>query len=227
MTSEVDLCNRALSGLGARSTISNLTEGSAESVQCALHYGPSRDELLRLHLWSFARRQKILALLAAAAGTPENPSGTGPVPLSPWRYQYQPPTNCLRIRQIYQPVTGGAKIAYALSGDEDSAGNPIDVILTDQPQAVLIYTARISAVDVFPPDFQAALVATLAAKLAIPLTGDKASASYFAKVAQDTILTSRSIDGSEDPSGAAKLPEWLAVRGYADVDSTFINSLMG
>lgn len=226
MASEVDICNRALSIIGARSTIASLTESSTEAVQCTIHYASTRDELLRPHLWSFARRQVTMALMAAAAGTAENPAGVPPLPMAPWLYQYRLPTDCLRVRQLYQPASNGPKIAFSLSGDQDAAGNPVKVLLTNQPQAVLVYTSQVTVVDMFDPDFQAALVASLAARLAFPLTGDKSSAQYFAKVAADTILTARSIDGTEDPAGAEKLPEWLTVRGYSDVDTSTLNALL-
>lgn len=130
--------------------------------------------MLRLHMWSFARRQVSIALLGAAKGTTENPSGTERVSLAPWSYEYLLPNDCLRVRQILQNVGGASAVPYALSGDTDDAGNAVKVILTNQPQAVLIYTARITDTDMHDPEFEEALVYALGSKLAMALGAKKA-----------------------------------------------------
>jgi len=111
MTSQVDLCNRALLSIGARAQISSISpsDGSTEADACAVLYTPVFESLGRAAKWNCLRQQKTLTLIQAAVGTPENPSGGDglgsfaigssaigpyPVPAIPWLYGYQQPTDC-------------------------------------------------------------------------------------------------------------------------------------
>ncbi|RAU21079.1 hypothetical protein CU669_15090 [Paramagnetospirillum kuznetsovii] len=216
--------------IGAKTTISDLSEISAAAQLCNLHYDNTRTSVLRVHNWSFARRQATLALYAAAAGTPENAAGTTPLPMVPWLYEYAYPVDCLRVRSVYQPNSQAAPIPFIISSDVDSGGNDIKVILTNQPQAILIYTKDIANPDLWDNEFADAMVASLASDLAIPLTGDKAIADGCFKAANATVLQARTTDSTETPSNRENIPDWVAVRGYAtssSADSGFINSVLG
>ncbi len=119
MPSNVDICNRALSVIGTRSSIASMVEASPEARACTLHFEASCRAMLRLAPWSFARATVQGALLAAAPGTPENPNGTAPLPLVPinaanlpgttpaqivsWQYEYAWPQDCVRLRQVKYP----------------------------------------------------------------------------------------------------------------------------
>ena len=220
MPSIIDVCNKALSTIGTRSTISALTEGSIESNLCSLWYDCTRQSLLRVHPWSFARRQVPLSLLAAAAGTPENPTGATPRPMAPWNYEYAWPADCLRVRQIFQPVANGPAIPFLLSGDLDAAGNNIKVVLTNQSQASLIYTADITNPDIWDSEFEDAVVSGLAAALVAATTGDKALIAELNKAAQGFLLLARTTDSTESGSTQEVLPDWLATRGYPATDTS-------
>ncbi len=242
MTSEVDICNQALSLIGTRSTIASLSENSAEAAQCSIHYYPARDSLLRMHNWSFARRQVVLGLIAAAANTAENPSGNPPLPLLPWDYEYALPPDCLRVRRLLPPFAAGSPLAgpalpqrqfpYTISADLDTGGNTIKVLLTNLSKAALVYTARITTVDVCDAEFQDALVMSLASRLVGPLTGDKQLAQEFGAKAQAAIQTAAGIDGSEEPARQNHMPDWIRARGfsadltYEDADLAIINAVL-
>ena len=230
MTSAIDICNRALSMIGTRSTIASLDEASVEAQFCKIHYDNTRTSVLRVHNWSFARRQATLALIAAAAGMPENADGSGRIPLVPWSYEYAYPTDCLRVRAIYQPAAAGTAIPFIISSDQDTAGNDIKVILTNQAQAILIYTADIPNPDLWDNEFADTMVAALAADLAIPLTGDKAIMAACLQIYNATLLQARTTDSVETPTNRENIPDWIAVRGYStssQADSGFINSVLG
>jgi hypothetical protein len=249
MPGQIDICNRALSILGTRSTIASLTEASEEALQCSIHFQGVLDGLLRVHLWSFARMQVALALLGAAAGTPENPDGTGGLSLAPWAYKYAQPVDCLRVRSLtgYCDSSGYASgivgmasgtssgaTAYGLSGDHDSAGNAIRVILANIPQAQLVYTARINDPNMWDAEFQEAFVYLLAARLCGPLSGDKSLTNLYLQSAQQAILQARTVDAAETPTSTEHLPDWLQVRGYPmgsggpnSLDYGLLNSLLG
>ncbi len=112
---QVTVCNRALSVIGTRSSIAAINEASPEAQACTLHFEPACRAMLRLAPWSFARATARGALIAAAPGTAENPSGTLPFPLVPnaagnqavqivaWQYEYAWPQDCVRLRQVKYP----------------------------------------------------------------------------------------------------------------------------
>ena len=118
MASEVDICNLALSHIGASATISSLTEASEEAFHCNLLFADTRDTLLRSFPWVFATRHIALSDVGTPPGN--------------WAYRYSYPNDCLFAREILQTNT------VAGSNDqipfEIALGDAYDsrVILTDQ-----------------------------------------------------------------------------------------------
>ena len=75
MTAEVDIANQALGLIGTRTQISSLTEQSPEANAANLFIDSLRRQLLRMAPWNCATNINALALVCAAPGTPENPTG--------------------------------------------------------------------------------------------------------------------------------------------------------
>lgn len=154
MANEIQICNLALSRLGGF-RIQSLDDATKEARECKLHYPIVRDAVLEAHDWDFARKRLVLAL------TTETFSG--------WEYAYQYPTDCLVIRKIYDPNKAeGSKIPFEVVSN---AALDRRLILTNQAQAELIYTAKVTDVNMFSSGFVNALAFRLAADLAIPLRG--------------------------------------------------------
>jgi hypothetical protein len=247
MPTQIDICNRSLSIVGTRSTIASMTENSAEAIQCALHYDAILRGLLRVHTWSFARKQAGAAMLSAAAGTPENPGGSPPLPLYPWRYEYAWPQDCLRFRGVRVPpaslLATGATVSwtgnyppldngggpfgrdsahpsppFAISTDKDPAGNTVKVILTNQARAIFVYTAYVNDPNMWDPDFTEAFVYIFAARLCGPLTGDKTLTKTYLQEAQNAILQARLVDAAESPAKPTHTPDWIRARGCPDME---------
>lgn len=82
-TTEVGVCNLALSFLGVTRQIQSFDDGSTEAAQCKLHYTAARNALLVAHDWFFARK---------AAALTEVSETTHPI----WPVLYQMPSDCLR-----------------------------------------------------------------------------------------------------------------------------------
>lgn len=235
MTSEVDLCNRALATIGTRSTISSIqpSDGSNEANQCALLYYPVRDALLRSAHWDFARRQVSLSQLKAASDT----NSTCPVP---WQFEYAYPSDCLKCRFLLPSYTnlgqsgggvpltalpntvmpgsdGGNRrpIRFFVGSDIDQDENDITIILTNQPQALMVYTHRITNPDLMDAQFQEALVAALAAKLVPALALNLALMKGQIEIASTLINEARITNGNEGPQMLDLTPDWIRVReGY-------------
>lgn len=241
MTSKVDIANRALSAIAAKSTIANYElEQSAEAKQVRLLYEPTRDALLRAAHWNFARRTTYLTRLKAAAGTPENPSGgawnPATMPAPPWLYEYAYPSDCVLMRYVTpQPATsdaltppifsGGVEVtaavpavraaAFAVASSTDTNNLPINVVLTNVRDAIGCYTMRVESEDLWDASFQEAMVQALGARLALSLTGNVDVARASANQAMSSIMQARARDGNEGTTTLDHVPDWLVARGYS------------
>lgn len=218
MTSEVDICNMALGNIGSRDSIATLNERSNEAIKCKTFYDITRKEVLRAAPWNFAKRDIVLSVLASAAGTPENPDGTGDIPPTPWAYMYSYPAYCLKARYIKIPVGQyiGANlpaIPFQVTGAEDNGGNAIKAIVTNQQAAELVYTIDVTNPDVFDVEFITAFAQALAARICLPLTGDKTMANFLAEEARKKVYAARMTDGNEGTSVIDTMPDWLSARG--------------
>lgn len=231
--STVSIGNRSLLSIGARAQISNLSEGSTESNAIAVLFNPTYEALARSAPWNCFRAQVTLTLLAAASGTPENPNGTTlPLPPTPWLYSYLYPSNCLAMRFIVPslpatgtgiPVTsatqaapiyipGGGQIPYAVAYSQDSSGNPLTVILTNQSQAQAVYTVNQPDPSTWDSQFQAAMVASLGAYLAPALSLDMPLMQMSIKTAETIIAQARRSDGNEGVTVVDHVPDFIRAR---------------
>jgi hypothetical protein len=222
MSNIIEMANMVMDGIGTRTTIASLTENSPEARAFNRQYPNALDSVLRAAHWNFARKQIPLTLLqdATQGGTPQ----------SPWLYEYAYPSDCLLLRYIMpqvmaNPVSGngtpssvgaiGPTVKFLLSTDQDSNGNPITVILTNQPQAVGVYTFRNTNVQMFDPLFVQCLVAFVAARVCIPLTGDKNMMKDMLGLASQYSKDAQSKNGNEGITVIDSMPDWIRVRGYA------------
>lgn len=222
-TSDVAICNLALSAVGSRSSIAALSEGSVEANSCGLHYTPALEAVLQAAHWNFARKQGTAALLkdgTVVGGTP---------PPAPWLYEYAYPADCLQIRYVLpqlasaQGVVPGtvptqavatAPVYFILSSDTDAGGNDTNVILTNQPQAILVYTKRITNPNLFDAVFVDAFAYYLASRICFNLTGDKQIARDIFKIADALSRQARASNGNEGITVIDSVPDWIRVRGY-------------
>jgi len=220
--SQLDIYNLTLDALGTRSTVSALNEGSAEANALNRHYDAARLEVLAAYEWSFARQQATLALL--------NDATQGqPVP-TPWLYEYAVPSNNVRMRYILPmfnsmpgtnvggasvPMFSGPAVKFVMSSDTDSNGNDINVLLTNQNQAIAIYTKSVTNVALFTSQFTEALRLYLGHRICIALTGDKQLSKGLFDEAQDAIRKAAATNQDEGLTVNESIPDWLRVRGYA------------
>jgi hypothetical protein len=239
MTSPVDITNRALQAIGTRSTVSAMNEGSNEANNASLCYVATRQELIRAAPWNFCTATATLALLKSVPGTPENPTALNGVwsaawPPPGWAYEYAYPGDCLRARKVVTnsmtPQGGGVPLfpianasvqpvwklpgtRFQVTTDSDVNGNPFTCILANVDQAILCYLRDIVIEDVWDPLFTDAMVAALAGKLALSLTGDKQLAQLRFKMANDKILEARGADANEGVTIIDHTPDWIT-RGH-------------
>jgi hypothetical protein len=172
MASKIEICNLALSEIGS-DTIVSLDDNAKEARLCRLYFDRTRDRLLRSHDWNFARKRQDLALLSDT--------------YSKWTYAYAYPSDCICVREIYNGNAESSyanglynrdasrfratlKVEYEIATDSDKDQK---LILTDYPEAELIYTSRVTNPTLWDEGFVDAMVYLLAARLAVPLHDDK------------------------------------------------------
>lgn len=236
MVDKVSVCNAALQFIGAQATISSIDppDGSQESNVAALFYQPRIDALHRTANWNFSRRQVVLTQLKTAISTTATPVPLADRPPAPFLFEYEYPVDCLRVRYIPNlylnagttpaltsapnsawpyPYWQSVPAKFVVGNDTDVNGNVIKVILTDQPQAQMVYTARIEDPNLWDAHFYDAACATLAAWFVNALARNRALMNDMIKIADAIIAEARRTDGDEGLTNADHIPDWQRVRG--------------
>jgi hypothetical protein len=173
IVTSTDLCSRALVKIGANS-ISSFDEGTAEAHVAASLYPAIRDGLLSVHPWNFAIAQTKLAKLAVP-------------PIADYQNRFALPEDSLRI------ISAGAGVR--------GRGLPYRIqqrtLCADSSDVVLTYIYRAAEAD-WPPFFNLALIARLAAEFCIPLTDSTSRWVGLHKIAEDELRRAKLTDAQED-----------------------------
>lgn len=232
MTADVDIANRALSEIGARTVISSLAETSPAAVQCRLFYNTLREQLLRTAPWGFARKTLTLTTLGLATDTP-------PTAPYPWLVKYAYPADCLKVRYILPPpfvtsdtapnVSSGLVTPWCgpsrqwrfLKSYDDTVSPARTVLLSNVLSALCVYTVNVTDPDLFDPLFTNALTMLLADKLVIPLSGNVGMKESYVKLAMMAVTDARVADGNESITTSDHVVDWIATRGVGSVNNGF------
>jgi hypothetical protein len=186
MSSEVQICNVALSKLG-ESPIIALTEDSKAGRACNLIYTDTRDNLLRAHPWNFAVRRASLARLTT-------------IPAYGFAYEYQLPTGCLKVLSM-DPE--GDDIKFKVEGRK---------VLTDEAPANLLYIIRVTDSTQFDTLFTEVLSAKLSAELAVTLTDSINLADFLHQKYENALSEARGMDAQEGTPDNIIADTWIASR---------------
>lgn len=211
MATETDICNLALAHLGDTATVASIDppEGSAQAEHCARFYPIARNALLEMHSWGFATKRVQLALLSS--GWPE------------WDYAYAPPSDSLNILAVLPPNStddyavadsGSLFVPQPYSCEINQDG--VQVIYSDQANAVLRYTAMVTNTAQFSPLFVTTLSHHLAAMLAGPLIkGDAGAAEAKRQAGMVEFYLGRAMesDASQRRVALNHIPASIAARG--------------
>lgn len=153
MPSEVDICNMAFLGIGAKPKIASFVEDTDNARLARQFYQPVVDAVLRSHLWNCATFRPAGSL---------TPLSTGPD--TDYIYYYQWPINpyCLRILRI------GTK------DDQPTDWKPEGrKFLYNESSAKIVYIKRITDPNEFDPLLVDAIVNRLQIKFAMPLSNTR------------------------------------------------------
>lgn len=151
MASPVDICNAGLAHIGARAQIAAISppDGSVEAGHCARFYAQARRELLEAFPWGFAKTRVTLAEV----------TNTSTV----WLYAYAVPADCITPLRVL-PLSTEADEAG--SADFEREG---DVLLTNEPEAALVYKRDVTDSSKFTPLFTTSLGMLMASFVAGPI----------------------------------------------------------
>jgi len=199
--SKTIICNRALHFIGIGEEIASINERSPEAEACLLFYDDTLDELLREFPWPFARRRVSLALVSDE-DTAYN---------SEFYFAYRYPSDALYIRRIASgsiPDTSETLIRYQISSDDSGL-----LLLTNEADVEIDYTARITDTQLFPVDFGMALSYRLAAYIAPRLAEDPSKAGQIAmRGYQFSIEKARNMAASEESEGPPPMSSFQRAR---------------
>lgn len=149
MSSQVQLCNLALSRLGAN-TITSLTDGTTEAKLCNTFFDDLVEEVIAEGSWPSTIRRTSLA-------------ATTTTPSFDFTYQYQLPVDpkALKILNINESYPNA--ITYVIEGDK---------LLCDESSVKIRYVAKITDTSEWDVYLKRAFVSRLSSELAYPITGD-------------------------------------------------------
>lgn len=198
MSSDIEICNLALSRVAVTQAIASFTERSKEAEQCRVFYSHLREVVLQEFPWPFA--ESIVAL--ADLGNPA----------PGWAFRYRYPADCLKIRNIVQPgfrraLSSDMEIPYQIGYD---AGGR--VIHTDQPEAVCRFTFKVDDSTFFDPQFVEALSWRLAMDLALPLASKPDLQQFAAQQYQMALTLAEGSAFQESQSDPEPESEFVTVR---------------
>jgi hypothetical protein len=194
MTSEVDICNRALDEIGS-DPIMSLTDDTREANLCNRLYPLARDELLRKSNWNFAIKRVSLPQDATA-------------PASQYAYQFVLPADYIKLKGFYRQ-------GDLLYGHEDYSpffqkeGNRI---LTNDTAVDLIYVARVADVNLFDNLFIEALALRMASSLAYSISNNRQLMETLKSLADIKLREAIASDGQESPQRRIRRSKWLTAR---------------
>lgn len=201
MSSEVDICNLALSRLGDEATVSSIDppEGSAQADHCARFYSIARNALLEMHDWSFSKYRRTLALKTTD--------------VSGWDYVYAYPADCIKITAVLpaESRTDASTEEYEITLDTDG----LRCIRTNLEDATIVYQRLVTDTNRFSFLFTDALAWLLAAYLAGTVYKGKTGAEMTQNMMNGFRLTfaqATMSDANQKHHDTEQTPSWIGAR---------------
>jgi hypothetical protein len=186
---DTEICNLALAEIGDTYSITDINETSNQAAVCRRFFSHTRDLLLREHPWNFARQLSDLSALASA-------------PAFGWDYQYQLPTDFIRLIEFNGLDAWQTEDAYQLgSGPEGGT-----VLLSDDETASIVYIKRVTDANLFDPLFADAFALKLASRIANKLTKDESVKDRLVRQAEFALAKAKQTDANE--TRPRRLNQW-------------------
>jgi hypothetical protein len=188
MDTETEVCNLALSEIGAKLVSNYESDATEEARACRLHFAQTRDSLLRRHQWNFAQVRANLSEDATA-------------PISDWDAAWTLPADCVRLISLPSDSEYTPHQEFALEGRK--------VLTRDLDAVTILYVSNAVPVTDWDPLFIDALSLALAGKLAKSIAHDVAmSQAADARFAQLALPAAVTADARETMSNENHGPAW-------------------
>lgn len=191
-TSEVSICNLALSWLGGE-LITSLQGDSTEAKLCAANYSASRNATLEQRDWTFAADRAIPARIAEA-------------PAFEYDYQFQLPTSplCLRVTKVFSDSSFAHGIAdWVKEGDR---------VLCNYSVIYLKFVKELVDPTKFSPGFIQAFAARLSSDICVPLTNNVELFQTYWQLFLNKIEDAGSMDGLQGKTESVGVKHLIRVR---------------
>ncbi len=188
MPSLVEVANLALALVGEERVTSLSADTSEAARLCDAFLPGVRDTCLAAHPWNFACRRAELAALAD-------------VPLFQWDYAYQVPADCLRVLRL-----------DSTDPHEPWAREANSILCNLAAPLGIRYIARVSDSGAWAPLFVELVAATLATRLAVPLSASQQTRAALAEERARILREARGIDAAEGTPDPAYAPADVFVK---------------
>ncbi len=186
-TGAISICNEAIALLGGQ-TLTDFTDNTQEARLVDQFYYSAIKDTLRDYDWAFATKRS--SELAELDDEPE----------FGFSYQYQLPSDCLRVIGVY--------------GDPDFEIEG-ETLLTDETVVQIKYVYSITDVSLFDSLFRRALVRRLAADMAYPLTKKRGKEEEMILLYERALSKAKAKDIKETHNVArtpASADSWIQAR---------------
>lgn len=185
MTSQVDICNLALTRIGGE-TITTIDEGTRQARLCNRHYYPTLNALLREFEWNFAIKRVELAQDATA-------------PVNEYAYRYALPADFIKVVRL-----------NACTSDEYRV--EAGYIVTDEGTVTLEYVYEVTDENDFDPQFVDVFAQRLAAEICYTLTENTNLSEQVWRVYQNKIRVARTMDSRDGTPRDLEADGWVNAR---------------
>lgn len=182
MPSLVEVANLALALVGEERVTSLAADTSKAARLCDAFMTGVRDTCLVAHPWNFACQRAELPALVDT-------------PIFGWEYAYQVPTDCLRVLRL-----------DSSDPHEPWAREAGSILCNLAAPLGIRYIARVSDSGAWSPLFVELVAATLAARLAVPLSASQQTRAALAEERARILREARSVDAAEGTPDPAYAP---------------------
>jgi hypothetical protein len=198
VTSATEICNLALTRLG-HGEISSFPAVSGDGKAgrlCNLHYGPTRDAVLRAHPWNWAIKRATLAQEVFTADD-----------LDEFTYSYPMPSDYLKVIRTDLEALNFVDVDYRIEHGTNGT-----VMRTNEGSVFIEYIARIEDVARYDPLFVDILAQRLAAEMAIAFTDTQTAAKGMWEIYDMKLREARGVDSQEGVPRDIQANQWLNSR---------------
>lgn len=185
MTSQVDICNLALTSIGGEA-ITAIDEGTRGARLLNRRYQPTLHALLREFEWNFAIKRVVLAQDVTA-------------PVSEYAYRYALPADFLKVVRLNECETDEYRVEAGF-------------ILTDEGTVTLEYIFKAEDESLFDAQFVDVFAQRLAAEICYTLTENTSLSEQAWRIYQDKIRTARTMDSRDGTPRELEANAWVYSR---------------